>query len=98
MKFYCLHMYVHMNCYIGTLDYYPGRHYVTFPAGEITASFSIVITDDNVVERNERFSLYIYDNSLPNSVVRDSPYSVTLFIEDDDKSRLLSWLIKLSMA
>ena len=80
-------MFIHT--FIGRLDYYPGQYYITFPAGETTASFNIVIIDDNVVERDEKISLTINSNTLPNSVVRSHPYSVSLYIEDDDKCKLL---------
>ena len=76
--------------FTGNSDYYPGPYNVTFPAGETTMSFNVSVIDDNIVERNEIFTLSIDNNALPRGVVRLTPHSVSVIIENDD-----SKLIKL---
>ena len=54
---------------------------MTFPAGTTTASLSISVTNDNIVEMNETFSLTI--NSSSDVTVVD-PYNALVAIVDDD--------------
>ena len=69
---------------IGSNDYYPGPYNVTFHAGETIVLFNITITDDDMVEGNETFTLSIDTNALPSGVISISPYNVTAIIMDDD--------------
>ena len=75
--------------FLGNVDYYPGPYSVTFPAGETRASFNVLIADDNIVERDEAFTLYINANTLPSGGVRIRPYSVSIIIEDYDCKLLI---------
>ena len=43
------------------------------------------ITDDNILESNERFQLSIISSSLPNRVTVDNPSEVTVTIVDNDR-------------
>ena len=74
---------------LGNVDYYPGPYSVTFPAGETRASFNVLIADDNIVEKNEVFTLYINADTLPSGGVRINPYSFSIIIEDDDSKLLI---------
>ena len=65
-------------------DYYHGPHYVTIPAGDTRTSFNLPIYDDNRVERNEHFHLFINGASLPQYVITSSLDSATVTIVDDD--------------
>ena len=65
-------------------DYYLGPYYVTIPAGDTNASFIIQIFDDNIVERNETFQLFIDTASLPHYILADGNDSTTVTIVDDN--------------
>ena len=67
-----------------TGDYEYGPYNVTFTFGETNTTFIINITDDNVVERRERFSLTIDQSSLPNEVTLGSIAEATVSIDSDD--------------
>ena len=47
-------------------------------------SFSVGITDDNILENDEIFQLSINSSSLPNRVTVDNPSEVTVTIMDND--------------
>ena len=68
----------------GGTDYYIGTYNTTFYAGKTSASINILIADDNILEPNESFGLYIDSSSLPSGVIRISPYSATVTILNDD--------------
>ena len=61
-----------------------GPFYVTFPAGENQVKFVISITNDDVVENNESFTLSINPSSLPLGVTVGDPSQTTVTIIDDD--------------
>ena len=90
-EFVYIHIYV-CNPTGGT-DYYLGTYNVTFPAGETTASFSILIADDNIAETNEQFGLYIDSSTLPGGVIRISPYFVWVTILNDDCKLIIQIII-----
>ena len=75
---------------IGGGDYTPGTYIVMIPAGHTSASFDISITDDNVVENDEVFSLAIMPESLPYLVSRGNPsVAMVTIVSDDGKSSVL---------
>ena len=74
---------------IGGVDYVSGPYTVTFPAGMTEVSFSVGITDDNILESNERFQLSINSSSLPNRVTIGNPSEVTVTIVDNDRKLLI---------
>ena len=51
----------------------PGPYSVTIPAGEMNASFSISIIDDDIPENDETFVIAINSSSLPNGVMIANP-------------------------
>ena len=79
-------MYIYVyTCFItftGNKDYHPGPYNVTFPAGETRVSFNVSIVDDDLVEKNESFNLYINGRTLPTGGMTLSPYSVSVTVED----------------
>ena len=46
------------------MDYDSGPYTVTFAAGETIVTFNIPITDDDILEGNENFTLIINSSSL----------------------------------
>ena len=68
----------------GGVDYTSGPYIVTFHAGVTRVSFVVVVTNDNVLEGDEKFSLVIDPSSLPTSVTTSSPAQATVTIYDDD--------------
>ena len=57
---------------------------VTFSAGVNSYQLNILITDDNILEDNETFSLTIDWSTLPDGVVIGNASEVTVTIMDDD--------------
>ena len=57
----------------------------------INVPFSVPITDDNILEINEKFNLIIDLSSLPLHVNIGSIYQTTVLILDDD-GKLLVYL------
>ena len=47
-------------------------------------SFAVVVTNDNVLEGDEKFNLLIDPSSLPTSVTVSNPTQATVTIYDDD--------------
>ena len=72
------------------MDYTSGPYTVTFPAGQTTATFSISINDDDIVEGDENFMLTIDPSSLPPNVTRGTPAETTVTIVNDDRKWLVS--------
>ena len=66
------------------MDYDSGPYTVTFPAGQITATFDIPINDDMIREATENFMLTIDEASLPDNVTRGDPSKATVIIADND--------------
>ena len=68
----------------GGVDYKSGPYFITFSAGVTRVSFVVVITNDNVLEGDEKFSLSIDRRTIqPYQRVRNSN-QVTVTIYDDD--------------
>ena len=61
-----------------------GPFYITFPAGHDNVTFMILITNDDVVENTETFTLSINPSSLPSGVTIGDPSQATVTIIDDD--------------
>ena len=69
---------------IGDVDYDAGPYSVMFPAGEVTMSLNISITDDNLLEVVEEFNLTVISNSLPTRIFSGVIQQTTVFIIDND--------------
>ena len=66
------------------MDYSSGPYNVTFPAGETSVQFSVMIYNDNILEGNENFTLTINPSSLPSGVTVGDPSQATVTIVNDD--------------
>ena len=68
------------------MDYDSGPYTITFAVGVTAVSFSISITDDSIVEGNERFYLTVDPSSLRDDTNVDvgSIFQATVIIEEDD--------------
>ena len=71
------------NFVVGGVDY-NFEQTVTFTAGVTTVLFNISIIDDNVIEGNEYFRVFIISDYLPLGVFRGHPSSALVTIIDDD--------------
>ncbi|XP_065915710.1 extracellular matrix protein 3-like [Dysidea avara] len=69
------------NTAIGGVDYDSGPYTAIFPAGEISATITISITDDTVFEDDKNFTLTIDPSSTPDGV---SGGQAIMTIVDDD--------------
>ena len=49
-----------------------------------SAIFSVSIIDDNTLEKNEDFFVYINESSLPNTITVSHPNHARVIIVDDD--------------
>ena len=67
----------------GGVDYDSGPYIVTFPAGVTSASFDIIINDDNVLEDDEVFRLII--DLLPNRVTVYNRNTTFTILDIDSK-------------
>jgi len=65
-------------------DYSPGPYIFTIPSGNISISFNISITDDNILETMEDFFLSIDPLSLPDGVTVGNEGNTTVVIVDND--------------
>ena len=74
-------------------DYISGPHIATFPAGITYANVSIQITNDNIFEGNENFTLAIDSSSLPSYITISKPLQATVDIIDDDRKLSLSVIV-----
>lgn len=80
---------------VGGDDYGSGPYNVLFAAEETVAQFSVPITDDDLVEEEEKFSLDITSTSLPLNIKIGSPEKATVTIMDDDgKHNLYNCVVK----
>ena len=52
-------------------------------------SLDVTITDDRILESNERFQLSINSSSLPNRVTIDNPSVINVTIVDNDGKLLI---------
>ena len=70
--------------HISDADYNAGPYSVTFPAGSTNTSLTVTISDDDVVEENENFILFIDQSSFPSNVAVGDHSQTTVTIVDDD--------------
>ena len=68
----------------GSDDYNSGPYVVTFLAGVTRVVFNVTITEDNILEDDENFSLTIDSFSLPINVTVDNLSQATVTILDND--------------
>ena len=68
------------NNIAGGVDYDSGPYNVTIPVGQTSVPFDVPITDDNVVEGDEMFSLLI-NKPLPNGVYRSKRFSMVTIVD-----------------
>ena len=68
----------------GGVDYNSGPYNVQFDVGVTRILFNISVNDDNIVERNKRFSLNIDKFSLPDRVTISAPDQATVIIPIND--------------
>ena len=80
--------FINDDCFIGGYysyyDYHYGPFSVTIPAGETKASFYVTIYDDNTIERNESFYLYIQSYTSSEHIIIGSINDATISIIDND--------------
>ena len=81
------------NCYVFVTsfwqsckgnDYTSGPYNVKFLAGSTSIPFDVPITNDDVLENNETFSLNIISSSVPDQVIIGNPRQSTVTIIDND--------------
>ena len=65
-------------------DYTSGPYNVIFPTGNTSVSFDVPITNDNILESNETFSLNIISSSVPDQVIIGNPRQSAVTIVDND--------------
>ena len=76
-------MYIKILLLDTAADYTPGPYNIRIPAGLTSVSHNILIIDDNLLEDNEIFYLFI-NPSLPSGVTVSDNNQVTVTIVNDD--------------
>ena len=71
-----------MYILIGGRDFTAGRHNAMFHAGMIHASVYINITNDDIFEENESFTVNFIGNTLPRGVFQGATRRATITIMD----------------
>lgn len=68
-------------------DYTPGLYIVIFYAKdlEVEKSFRVPVTDDNIFENNENFTVTIASSSPSSVIISDSNQATITIIDDDRK-------------
>ena len=80
-----------MSFHVGERDYNISRTItVNVPANEMSTSFTINITDDNIGECDETFTLTLSVPSSPCGVISGSVDTSEVMIRDDDGRRSVS--------
>ena len=74
-------MYVLLLCHTGN-DYGSGPYTVMFTPGMTTAYFVVSITNDNLIEGNETFTLTLDPLLLPSDVIVGDPAEAIVTIVD----------------
>ena len=77
------------NNVTGGVDYDTGPYTVIFPAGQTIVPFDVSITDDNICEGDEIFTLTINSTALPSNVGVGNPGASTVTIVDDEGKYML---------
>ena len=70
--------------YVGGEDYDFEPLTVEFSAGMTRIPLNVLINDNNILERNETFSLVINKSSLPKDVTVEDRGNITVTIVDND--------------
>ena len=86
----CIHMLSYVVLTGGGVDYDSGPYTVTFPAGVTIVSFDVPINDDNILEDNENFNLYIANIAtlfISRVFSGDLNQSTVTIMDTDSKSR-----------
>ena len=89
-----MYMYVilYILLYVGEgIDYNSGPYNVSFPIGSVVVLFDILINNDNVFERNERFNVHI--NSVTNGHIVGVPETARVTIMDNDSKYFINCII-----
>ena len=73
----------------GGVDYSSGPYTATFSPGVTCVSCDVLITNDNVLEDNEEFNLFIDSTMLSTGVTVSNPGQATVTIFDDDGNNLI---------
>ena len=68
----------------GGQDYDSGPHTATITTGSDRTSLSIPVNDDDIVEGNEDFVVFIEMSSLPNGFVLGAVSQATVTVRDED--------------
>ena len=74
--------------YVGSVDYKSGPYAVIFSTGMTTALLNITIVNDNILERNESFNLFIATDSLPSKIADVTIAQARVTIIDNDSKYL----------
>jgi len=74
-------------------DYYGGRTTVSVPAGVLSRSFLIGITNDNIVECNETFRLIIENVSTSCQVTIGNINTSEVTIIDNDGMQVCTYVV-----
>ena len=75
---------LNISCAGNNADYDSGPYNVIVPAGSTSIPFDVNITNNNILESNETFSLNITSSSVPDRVYISSPRQSALTIIDND--------------
>ena len=75
--------------YAGNVDYNAGPYNVTLLAGNTTGILSIILNDDNLLERIEEFNLTIDVSSLSGDIFPGSHIRALVVIMDNDGNQYL---------
>lgn len=72
----------------GSVDYKSGPYTVIFSTGMTIALLNITIVNDNILERNESFDLFIATDSLPSKIADVTIAQARVTIIDNDSKYL----------
>ena len=87
---YCYTCLLRINNVAGDYDFDSGLQSVMFTKGDIAATFCVNITDDELLEVDETFSLAIDNASLPAGVIHRNPYTADVTILDNECTYIIS--------
>ena len=73
-------------------DYTDGPYSVVFMAGRTAEVFTISLTNDNILEVNESFSLAVDSAMLPSNVASTDQTIITI-IDNDSKSIMIANIV-----
>ena len=71
--------------YVGVEDYVGGMRTITVPAGMITQSFIVNITDDNIVECSESLNVTITSVTGSGVTIGNANNTKVIITDDDSK-------------